>query len=139
MNLQAGYFFTTQNILTMKLRKPIPQLTRKKLENGDYHYWLHVVTFYPKTNFVANGHFEIEQKLNEQNMFVIDLKVKRDHSLKKMNYLTPVVHTIEVGTTPFGGGEGIFCVRTFTKGDIRDGVPGETILGSGGSDDDDDE
>ena len=121
----------------MKLRKPQVQLRRKKNEDGNWHYYLHAVTFFNRTGLVADGHYPIEQELNDKGMFIIRLKTKRDHSIEKMNYITPVVHTIDIGVSPFGSGEGMFCILNYGPGDKKGtGDPDETAVPTTGSDED---
>lgn len=129
---------TYKNKADMKFGQSHVQLRRRKQTDGSWYYWLHAVTFYNHTGLVADGTFPIEQSLNEEGMFVIDLKVKRDHSIKMMPYLSPVVHTIEIGAVPFGSEEGWFLVRTIVIGLSKDpnNQGGQTTHSSDSDDDD---
>ena len=63
-------------------------------------YFLHVLTFCPRTNFCADGHLPIPGQLNEEGVWVIDLKIRQDSALPDLKQMTPVGHTFTLGSLP---------------------------------------
>ena len=80
----------------MKLGKPQVHLYRTRKTNGKYLYWLHAVTFFSRTDLVASG-FDIRTQDSSTGSFKVVLKFDRTPGNKNLGYLTPIVHTIELG------------------------------------------
>lgn len=123
----------------MKKKKPIVNFLRRLDSNNNYHYYLHAVTFFDESGYKANGGGPISLSLDANGMFVIQLNFVEDNSVNEvLPYLSSVTHVLDIGVTPFGGGEGLFKIITNlpTDGGIArsTGGPGTTVS----SDDSDD-
>ena len=102
----------------MKLLKPQLQLVKKMVVDAPSHYYLHAVTFCPRTNFRAAGHEIDNTALAEYGVLEVRLKVGLDIELPDFPYLTPIVHTLDLGQIPFPDDEdGLFEVELEVLGD----------------------
>lgn len=125
----------------MKLFKPQLQLARESEEQPDgsfrYHYYLHVVTFTDRTNFRAEDFVVNMSALETEGIVNIRAYVYPDPEIPDFHYLTPLVHTIDLGAPVEMGVE--FVVNV----DIINGLPerngsgsnsGSSQTGTGGAD-----
>lgn len=105
----------------MKFYKPQVQLVRKRIKNQADEYFLHAVTFCEQTNIRANGYEIPLPTLNKDGNYEVNLLAVEDADLSNFNYLTPIVHTIDLGILPFGDENGEVVVTLFIeeKGDGR--------------------
>lgn len=102
----------------MKLLKPQVQIAKKVVVDASSHYYLHAVTFCPRTNFRAAGYAIDDSSLSEFGILGINLKVGVDLELPEFAYLTPVVHTIDLGQLAFPDDEdGLFEIELEILGD----------------------
>ena len=98
-------------------------------------YYLHCITYFNKTNLEAAGHLPISSDLDEDGRATIVLRIKENPDLPEFRCLTPVVHTIELGTMPFGDEEGL--IRVIIRGGGKDpGGSGESTASTTSSDED---
>ena len=108
----------------MHLFHPTLHLARETILDAPDAYYLHVVTFCPRSRFRANGHeivgFHAENTI--EGSYKIKVKLLEDAALPDLDVLTPVVHTLDLGSVAFPEGEGWFEVQ----------VIGETLDTSGG-------
>lgn len=97
----------------MKFYKPQLQLAYRVIANEDgafiNEYILHAVTFCRRTNFRADG-YTVAPKVVD-NKLLVTLKLKQEPELPDLEYITPVVHTIRLGSFDFIGGEGFIEVE----------------------------
>ena len=104
---------------------PTLHLSREIILDAPDAYYLHIITFCPRSRFRANGHeivgFHAENTI--ENSYKIKVKLLEDAALPDLDVLTPVVHTLDLGSVAFPEGEGWFEVQ----------VTGETLDTSGGS------
>lgn len=116
----------------MNFYNPSIHLSRETILDAPDAYYLHVVTFCPRSRFRANGHeivgFHTENTV--EGSYKIKVKLLEDAALPDLDVLTPVVHTISLGSIAFPGGEGWFEVQVIgetleSTGDIasRSGEP----------------
>jgi hypothetical protein len=84
----------------MKFFDPQIQLTRWARAGQPDSYSIHVVTFCPKTTYAADGH-TIDNSQLGQDLFKLRVKLRTDNALPEMDYITPVVHTIDLGPIDF--------------------------------------
>ncbi|MCB9291565.1 MAG: hypothetical protein H6559_00300 [Lewinellaceae bacterium] len=105
----------------MKLYTPQVQLFRETVLDGPDEYYLHAVTFCGQTNLREGGYSLHSEDGNEKNALKIELFIREDPELPRMNSLTPVAHTISLGALPFEG-EGRIEAQVVlqTAGDTRD-------------------
>lgn len=101
----------------MKLLKPQVQLIRKRLKGKPDEYFLHAITIFGEAGYQANG-YHLAKQLNANDIYEVTLLVKKDNRLPKLSYLTPVVHTIDLGNLPFGDEEGL--IKVSVKIDAKD-------------------
>lgn len=123
----------------MKFFQPIIQLAREDVFDAPSEYFLHVVTFCPRTSFRADG-YETDDSELDNDTFIVQIKISQDPGLPEMEYITPVVHTISLGGIAFPRGEGV--IRVEVVGDVLpqnpDGTravdePAETKSGGSGT------
>lgn len=107
----------------MKFFHPQIQLARETVLYEPDAYYLHVVTFCPRTSFRADG-FEVDGSALAEGRYMVRVKLREDMELPDFNYITPVVHTIALGSIDFPGSEGAIEVQVV--GDVID-------TGSGGT------
>lgn len=94
----------------MKFFSPIFQLDKKDVyETLSTEYFVHVVTFCPRTSFRADG-YETDVSELDNGVFIVRVKLKQDPALPEMEYITPVVHTIALGPISFPGRDGVIRV-----------------------------
>lgn len=78
----------------MKLFKPQVQIFRRRMWEQPDEFFLHAVTFCPRTPFKANG-YSIDK---EENVIRVSLQIIKDPAAPDFEYLTPIVHTISLGS-----------------------------------------
>ena len=98
----------------MKLIKPQVQLKRERTPGLPDTFYLHSVTFFDKTNFSANGNGPVPTELDTESLWNIELEVTEDDNSIAHDYLTPVVHTFQLGNSPFGTGDGLLNISVYT-------------------------
>lgn len=107
----------------MKFFHPQIQLARESMFDQPDAYFVHVVTFCPRTSFRADG-FSTDAGELANGLYKVVVKLRQDPALPDFESITPVVHTIALGNIAFPGGEG----------DVQVQVQGVTIQeGAGGS------
>lgn len=89
----------------MKFFHPQIQLVREKILDAPDAFYLHIVTFCPRTCFRANGHSTNTEKL-ANGLYKVSINLVQDITLPDFPYITPVVHTLALGSIAFPGGEG---------------------------------
>lgn len=89
----------------MKFFKPQIQLARERQLDAPSLYYVHVVTFCPRTSFRADGHTIDDEDLHS-GLYRVTVNLLEDTTLPDMEYITPVVHTIDLGEIEFPDGEG---------------------------------
>lgn len=132
----------------MKFYHPQLQLTRETLIGQPDAYYLHVVTFCPRTSYRADGvefpGFGPNNETLEEGVYKVNVKICQDAALPDLEYITPVVHTISLGSVAFPEGEGWFEVQVIgnqfatSSYGTRDGEPktgGVGTVGTTSSDD----
>jgi len=88
----------------MKFFKPQLQLAKvSEIQDGPGfkdHYYLHVVTFCDQANYrTSDEDTEIDDSaLASRNIIQVKLYIYPDQKLPDFKYLTPLVHTIDLGT-----------------------------------------
>ncbi len=106
----------------MILRKPQLQLAYQvKVENMESHkeYFLHAVTYFPNTAYVADG-FKIHDSTGSDGSLQVELHFKEQNPEEVLNIITPVVHVVKLGTRPFNGSdEGRLVAMVVTKDNIQ--------------------
>ncbi len=127
----------------MKFFQPYIQLAREPMLDEPDAYFLHVVTLCPRSSFRANG-FEADDSKLSEGKYIVRVKLLQDPQLPDYPYITPVAHTLALGSIAFPAGEGI--VEVTVVGDIiaaassatRDAEPpktgGTSSTGTTGSD-----
>jgi hypothetical protein len=108
----------------MQFFHPTLHLSRETTLDAPDAYYLHVVTFCPRARFRANGHEIVGFHTGNtiEGSYKIKVKLFEDAALPDLDALTPVVHTLALGSIAFPEGEGWFEVQ----------VIGETLDTSGG-------
>lgn len=112
----------------MKFFQPQIQLARETAMDTPDAFHLHIVTFCPRTRFRANGHSTNSSEL-ANGLYKVSIQLIEDSALPNFNYITPVVHTISLGSIAFPGGEGeieVTVLGTVTEESsaaTRDGDP----------------
>lgn len=96
----------------MKLLEPQVTLIRQSNLDTPDDFFLHAVTFCPQTNFRANGHAPIPRELDETGVWNIGVHILKDETAPDFHCLTPVTHTIELGSFP-GAKEGVIQINLF--------------------------
>lgn len=94
----------------MKFFHPQIQLARETVLDEPDAYFLHVVTFCPRTCFREDGH-EIDLSELAQNRCIVTVKLREDPTLPDFYYITPVVHTFLLSGVVFPAGEGEIKVQ----------------------------
>lgn len=127
----------------MKFFNPQLQLVRERRINEPDAYFLHVVTFCPRTSYRADGvelvGFGPNNETQEEGVFKVKVKIKQDAALLDFEYITPVIHTFSIGSVAFLEGEGWFEVQVVgtqlqKSGTVtRDGDPKTGGVGAVGS------
>lgn len=127
----------------MKLFKPQLQLARESEEQSDGsfrdHYYLHVVTFTDRTNYRADDCVVDDTALASEGKIKIKAYMYQDLDIPDFNYLTPVVHTLDLGMPVEVGTEFIVEVTArlgMTERNGGSGSGGSTQTGSSGADED---
>jgi hypothetical protein len=94
----------------MKFFKPQVQLARQSILDAPDAYFLHIVTFCPRTCFRADG-YSVSSANLAQGIYNVQINLLQDASLPDFGYITPVVHTLNLGSIAFPGGEGLIEVQ----------------------------
>ena len=94
----------------MKFFHPQIQLARESVFDQPDIYFLHVVTFCPRTSFRADG-FAFDDSALADNLYKVIVKLRQDPALPDYEYITPVVHTLALGSIAFPDGEGDIQVQ----------------------------
>ncbi len=81
----------------MQLFTPQVALFHELVYGAANEYFLHAVTFCDMVQWKAAGHFIHPIDLSNINTVKIDLFVEQDITIREIQSLTPVVHTIELG------------------------------------------
>lgn len=103
----------------MKLFKPQVQIARRTIVGAPNEYFLHAVTFCNKSNYRAAG-FQLDTHLVEdEGILTVSLNIAQDISIPEFNYLTPVVHTIDLGPLAFPDDDGIITVESVMRTGTR--------------------
>ncbi|MCB0552719.1 MAG: hypothetical protein KDD02_04135 [Phaeodactylibacter sp.] len=89
----------------MKLYKPQVQLVRRRKLDEPDEYYLHSVTFCGRTSYRADGHSPIPEQADADGVLSVSLAIVQDPALPDFEYLTPVVHTISLGSPVANGQE----------------------------------
>lgn len=90
----------------MKFYKPQVELIKIVDPTLPTEYVLHSVIFCRFTNFKANG-YEIDlSDLQAESLVTVTLKLDQDENAPNLEYITPVVHTLNLGAINFPEGEG---------------------------------
>lgn len=122
----------------MKFFKPQVQLAREIVLDEPDHYYLHVVTFCPRSCFRADGH-ETDAGELADNKYKVRIKLRQDPGLPDLEYITPVVHTLTLGGISFPSGEGeievsvVGEVTAVATGGTRNVDPAPTTTKTGGT------
>jgi hypothetical protein len=95
----------------MKFYHPQVQLVRERILDEPDQFVLHAVTFCPKTNLKANGH----ALQAGDNAVDVSLFITEDPDLPDFDFITPVVHTIRLGSFSSGRSEGEFRVSVVVQ------------------------
>lgn len=118
----------------MKLFKPQLQLARESVEQPDesfrYHYYLHVVTFTDYTNYRAEDYDVDTSALETEGVINVKVYVYPDPDIPNFKYLTPVVHTIDLGLPGESEMEFVVNVDVINGLPDRGDPPGENSSGS---------
>ena len=107
----------------MKFFHPQVQLAREIVFDEPDAYYLHVVTFCPRSCFRADGH-EVDDSELANGKYRVRIKIRQDPALPNFEYITPLVHTLELGGIAFPSGEGEIEVTVI--GEILEGTSGAT-------------
>ncbi|WP_421796042.1 hypothetical protein [Haliscomenobacter sp.] len=83
----------------MKFFHPVIQLGKESGELAD-NYFLHVVTFCPRSNFQADG-FSVNNEHVDNGLLKVTVKVKQAAAMPNYEFITPVVHSIDLGAINF--------------------------------------
>lgn len=83
----------------MENNYPYVRLFKEQNFEGTEEYILHSVTFFNRTNYRADGH-EPVPSVPTAGAWEIRLKVRKDPELPDHEGLTPVVHTLVLGSLP---------------------------------------
>ena len=99
----------------MKFYQPQIQLAREHVLDMPDAFYIHVITFCRYTNFRANGFTTDASDLANGN-YSVNIYLLQDSTIPEFDYITPVVHTIALGSIAFPGGEGWIKVQVL--GDV---------------------
>jgi hypothetical protein len=97
--------FVAFKTLFMRFFHPQIQLARESVPNKPDAFYLHVVTYCPRTCFRAFGHFVDDSEL-DKGKYKVKVRLLEDPEMPDLMYITPVAHTIPLGSIDFPGGEG---------------------------------
>ncbi|MEO6037322.1 MAG: hypothetical protein ABIQ93_02845 [Saprospiraceae bacterium] len=122
----------------MKFFKPQVQLARQHQMDAADTYLLHIVTFCPRTCYRADGHSVDTDEL-ANGLYKVTINLLQDTTLPDMEYITPVVHTLDLGAISFPNGDGWIQVNVLgavvenTTRNTRDTTPTTTKTGGSGT------
>lgn len=94
----------------MKFFQPQIQLVRETHFDEPDGYYLHVVTFCPRTSFCPDG-FSTDDAALSEGVYRVIVKIQQDPALPDFEFITPVVHTISLGNIAFPNAEGWIDVQ----------------------------
>lgn len=105
----------------MKLYQPQVQLVKRTHMDAPDEYWLHAVTYCDKTYYRPAGHSPLPKTADDDGVFRIELRIAQDMELPEFYLLTPLAHTIYLGSLPFDGGDGLVEVslKVLVRGDEK--------------------
>lgn len=121
----------------MKFFHPQIQLARETVLDEPDAFYLHIVTFCPRTCFRADGYSTDAGELSN-GLYKVSINLLQDPALPDFNYITPVVHTIALGSIDFPGGEGeievlvLGAVLEEGGGSVRSANPPKSTTKTGG-------
>ncbi|MCA0237187.1 MAG: hypothetical protein LCH81_12460 [Bacteroidetes bacterium] len=99
----------------MKFFHPQIQLVRELVLDSPSIYYLHIVTFCPRTCFVADGYetpgFGPDNETLAEGLYQVIIHLREDSELPDFDYITPIVHTINLGGIVFPDDEGFIEVQ----------------------------
>lgn len=94
----------------MKFFHPQIQVAREIVIDEPDAFFLHVITFCNLTNYCSDGYetpgFGPGNETRAEGLYKVNLKLCQQEALPDFPYITPVVHTIALGSIDFPGGEG---------------------------------
>ena len=114
----------------MKIAKPQVHL-RKNTSTGTY--MIHVVTWMDYTKFKSNGYVTLPTS-PEDGVFQIVLKIAEDTTIPNMAMLTPIVHTLSLGSIELSSSRPFIEVSVINSSD-SDSIVGKTKTHQDGADD----
>lgn len=124
----------------MKFFYPQIQLARETHLNDPDSYYLHIVTFCPLTNYRADGYEVDDSDLQTEGVYKVTIKIYQDVNLPDFKYITPLVHTISLGSIAFPGGDGWIevtvegaVIEESSSGSARSGENPTTTTKTGGT------
>ncbi len=85
----------------LKLSKPQVLLHKRWMDEETIVYYLHSVTYFDNTIYLPDGNGPLSSEPDNDGVFHIELHVREDTEIEPLNYLTPVVHTVSLGSVPF--------------------------------------
>lgn len=107
----------------MKFYKPQLQLARTNSLNAEgafeTNYTLHAITLCRRTSFRAAG-YELGEQVRD-GVFPVTLHIRQDADMPDLEYITPVVHTIELGA--IDADEEEVLVEVHVKVEVLEGSP----------------
>lgn len=124
----------------MKFFQPQVQLVRESVFDAPDAFYLHVVTFCPRSCFRADGYTPDASEL-ANGLYKVTINLRQDPALPDFAYITPVVHTLALGSLDFPGGEGEIEIQVLgavmetaaTGGTRGDTNPPTTTTKTGGT------
>ena len=123
----------------MKFFHPQIQLARETVLDEPDAYYLHIVTFCPRSCFRADGYSTDAGELAD-GLLKVSINLRQDPELPDFEYITPVVHTLALGSIDFPGGEGAIRIQVLgavptggSPGASRDANPPATTTKTGGT------
>lgn len=99
----------------MKFFQPLIQLVRETGQGLPDDYFLHIVTFSPNARFRADGYDTDDSNLQSDGLLKVNVYLKQDTGLPDFDFITPVVHTFELGNIAFPGGSGTIRAQAFYR------------------------
>ncbi|MCB0632591.1 MAG: hypothetical protein R2824_01785 [Saprospiraceae bacterium] len=120
----------------MKIFKPQLQLVKESEKQADKsfrdHYYLHVITIADKTNYRAAEEDTVvdTSKLESKGVIQVKLYCYREAKIEEMDYLTPLVYFVDLGTPVEKGQEFELKVEIFKDVVTRDTDPTPSSSGS---------
>ena len=89
----------------MILLKPQAQVFQQNVEGVKYYY-LHSTTYFENSGYENDGHEPLPLEVDSDGFFNVTLKVKDvDTTAPVLDYITPVVHIVPLGSVSLEEGE----------------------------------